>query len=90
MQGKFESGFRRMAMLVEFTEDIVTQGIQVIVLGDNEEVNLEELVLNVAIIDVMDNEKIKSLNCYTKVVHCCACLMFSFNSGLLVFEPMNL
>jgi hypothetical protein len=68
MQIGTQSGLKRKAVLVEFTEDIVTQGTQVIVLDDSEEVNSEELILNISIVDVMDNEKIDGPNYYTKVV----------------------
>lgn len=68
MQGGSQSGMKRKAILAEFTEDIVTQATQVIALGDDEEVNSEELVLNVSIVDVMDNEKMQGSNCYTEIM----------------------
>jgi hypothetical protein len=68
MQVGSQSGLKRKAILAKFTENIITQGTQVIVLNDDEEVNSEELVLNISIVDVMDNEKIDGPNCYMKVV----------------------
>jgi len=56
MQAKSHSGMQKKVMLLEFTKYIVTQGTQVIVIGDDEEISLEELILNVSIIDVIDNE----------------------------------
>ena len=41
------SGQKRKEVLLEFTKDMVTQGTQVIELGDDDIVNSEELILNV-------------------------------------------
>jgi hypothetical protein len=62
------TGMKRKGVLPEFTEDMVTQGTQVIAIGDDDDVTSEELVLNASIIDVVDNEKEEGPNCYTEVM----------------------
>ena len=68
MEGVVHTGMKRKAMLLEFTEDVVTQGIYVINIGNNENVNSEQLVLNVSIEEVVENEIIEGPNCYTKIM----------------------
>lgn len=68
MVGGAHSGMKRKAVLNEYSEDVVTQGTQIIALGDDEEVNSEELILNVSIMDIVDNETVKGRNCYTEVM----------------------
>jgi len=44
---KAYAGIKRKLLMVEYSKDVITQGTQVIALGDDDEVNSEELVLNV-------------------------------------------
>jgi hypothetical protein len=68
MESGTRSGVKRKAVLQELTEEMVTQGTQVIVIGDDQEVNTEELILNKSIIDVMENEGNGSGSCYEDVM----------------------
>jgi hypothetical protein len=68
MQGGFYIGMKRKAVLPDFTEDVVTQGIDVIDIGDDDNVTSEELVLNFSIEDVVENEITEGPNCYTEVL----------------------
>lgn len=47
---------------------MITQGTQVIVIGDNEEVTTKDLILNVFVIDMMENEDVEGPTCYNKVI----------------------
>ena len=62
-----QSGMKRKAVLPEWTEDMVTQGTQVITV-DDEDVNSEELILNVSIVDMMDNLEMPPPNAYVEVM----------------------
>ena len=62
-----QSGMKRKAMLPEWTEDMVTQGTQVITL-DDEDVKSEELILNASIVDIMDNLERSPPNSYVEVM----------------------
>ena len=62
-----QSGMKRKAVLPEWTEDMVTQGTQVIIV-DDEDVNSEELILNVSIVDIMDNLEMPPPNAYVEVM----------------------
>ena len=62
-----QSGMKRKAVLAEWTEDMVTQGTQVITV-DDEDVNSEELILNVSIVDIMDNLEMPPPNAYVEVM----------------------
>lgn len=53
MESKTCSGIKRKAVLQELTKKMVRQGTRVIVIGDDEEVNIEKLILYNSIIDVM-------------------------------------
>ena len=66
MEGS-QSGMKRKAMLAEWTEDMVTQGTQVIRL-DDDDVKSEELILNISIIDIMDNLESLPPNSYVEVM----------------------
>jgi hypothetical protein len=68
MEAGAHSGMKRKAVLPKFTEEMVTQGTQVIAIGDDDDVTSEELVLNVSIVDVVDNEINEGPNCYTEVM----------------------
>ena len=68
MQSGTRTGMKRKAVLQELTEDMVTQGTQVIVIEDDQEVNTEELILNKSIIDVMENEGKDNGSCYKEVM----------------------
>ena len=58
---------KRKAVLPEWTEDMVTQGMQVITLDDEDEKS-EELILNVSIVDIMENLERSPPNSYVEVV----------------------
>ena len=58
---------KRKAVLAEWTEDMVTQGTQVITV-DDEDVKSEELILNVSIVDIMDNLERPPPNAYVEVM----------------------
>ena len=62
-----QSGMKRKAVLPEWTEDMITQGTQVITL-DDEDVTSEELILNASIVDIMDNLERSPPNSYVEVV----------------------
>jgi len=68
MEAGLHSGMKRKAILKELTEDMITLCMQVIVIGDKEEVTSEELILNICIIDVMENEDKEGKTCYNKVM----------------------
>ena len=61
MESGSRSGVKRKAVLQELTKDMVTQGTQVIVIGDDQKVNTEELILNNSIVDVMENDYCRSV-----------------------------
>ena len=62
-----QSGMKRKVVLAEWTEDMVTQGTQVITL-DNDGVKSKELILNVSIVDIMDNLERSPPNSYVEVM----------------------
>ena len=62
-----QSGMKRKVVLPEWTEDMVTQGMQVITL-DDEDVKSEELILNVSIVDIMDSLESSPPNSYVEVM----------------------
>ena len=62
-----QSGMKRKAVLPEWTEDMVTQGMQVITL-DDDDVKSEELILNVSIVDIVDNLERSPPNSYVGVM----------------------
>lgn len=68
MQAGSGRRLKRKAVLSEVTTDLVTQGTDVIVIGDDAEVNSEELILNMSIVDVMDDMGTPQQACYTEVV----------------------
>lgn len=62
------SGMKRKAVPQEFTKEMVTQGTEVIAIGNDDDLTSEELVLNVSIVDIVDNETNGGQNCYTEVM----------------------
>ena len=62
-----QSGMKRKAVLAKWTEDMVTQGMQVITV-DAEDVKSEELILNVSIVDIMENLERSPPNSYVEVM----------------------
>jgi len=67
MIGGSRVGMKRKAVLPELTEEIVTQGTQVIVIGDDDEVNSKDLILNVSIVDVMEDMETNVVATYTEI-----------------------
>ena len=68
MQGASQGGIKRKSVLPDFTEEVITQGTQVIALGDDDDVTSEELLLSVSIVEVVDNEGVRGPNPYTDVL----------------------
>ena len=62
-----QSGMKRKAVLAEWSEDMVTQGTEVIT-GDDEDVKSDELILNISIVDIMDNLERPPPNSYVEVM----------------------
>ena len=62
-----QSGMKRKAVLAEWTEDMVTQGMQVSTL-DDKDVKSKELILNVSIVDIMDSLESSPPNSYVEVM----------------------
>jgi hypothetical protein len=67
VQTASQGAMKRKAILSELTEDMVTQGTQIITVCDDD-VTSEELILNVSIIDIQDNMDLVAPNCYTEVM----------------------
>jgi len=49
-----QTRMKRKAVFANWTEDMVTQGVQVVVL-DDDDVKSKELILNLSVVDIMDN-----------------------------------
>jgi len=77
------TSMKRKAVLQELTEEMITQGTQVIVIGDEEEVNSEDLILNHSIIDVMATEDKEGKTCYMEVMDFLKKVVFWFKLLML-------
>lgn len=84
----WRSGVKRKAVLQELTEEMITQGTEVIVLGDDEEVNSEDLILNYSIIDVMADEDKEGETCYMEVMDFLKKVFHLFFLNVLMFNVM--
>jgi len=62
------TSIKRKAVLQDLTEEMITQRTQVIVLGNDEEVNSEDIILNYSIIDVMADEDKEGKTHYMEVI----------------------
>ncbi len=58
---------KRKAVLAEWTENMVTQGIRVVEI-DDDDVKTDELILNVSIVDVIENAGRSPPNAHDEVM----------------------
>jgi len=63
------SGMKRKSVLPELTKEMVTQGTQVIVTANDDDVTSEELILNVLIVDIMEDIDTNSVASYIEVTN---------------------
>jgi len=58
---------KRKAVLPRLTKEMVTQGTQVIVIGDNNKVNSKNLILNLSIVDILEDIETNATTIYIEV-----------------------
>jgi len=79
---------KRKAVLPELMKDMVTQGTQVIVIGDDDEVNSKDLILNVSIsiVDVIEDMEANVAATYIEVTDFLKCLQrdYKFKYTIIV------